>query len=214
MNKRICYFDFDSTLVESVPTLISTYVYIHYQEIMSGMIPTPYPWLARRWDVRDELPLTDLNEIESLFCHPDFFNRLPFISDPNGLSMYFLFKALYTKHKDDLIVKICSKGLPENLRLKKQYLKIHMPWFDVENDFIPMEGTVMDKSSLPKGFLLADDSASNLLSVEGVVEHKILFAHRGERCEWNEAVFDNEKYNRCDSVAELHEKLAEILWGI
>lgn len=206
MIKPKIIFDFDSTIVESIQAICHSYVNIHYHEIHSGLIPMPLYTEIRRWNMEDECVLMTEEELLNLFDSEMFFNFLGFITDPNGFNMEHLIRGLIMLENCD--IHIASKGRKQNLRLKKSWIERNIPSFDI-NNFEPMLGTAMDKSSL-EGLILIDDCASNLLSAVNV-KHKILFAHRGNKCEWNEELFDNPEYNRCDSVMELKDKIIEIL---
>lgn len=203
-------FDFDSTITESIQAICHAYVNRHYNEIMEGLIPMPLYTHIRRWNMEDELPMMTEQELLELFDSEEFFNFLGFITDPSGLSMSNLIADLIYFHSCD--IHIASKGHKRNLELKRDWIINRIPYFDI-NNFEGMLGTTMDKSSL-EGLILIDDCISNLYSAMNV-KYKILFAHRGNECEWNsdgfKDGFETGNFYICKSVKELYDRIMYIL---
>lgn len=206
MTKPNIVFDFDSVIARTIQSIIMTYINVHYEEIIEGKLQYPDFLSVRRWNMEDELPDCTVDELLKMFESKEFFNNLPFISDSDGYSMYDLLEELNKNINVELHIK--SKGTERNLYLKRKWIQRNIPFFNIYN-FEGMLGTDMNKESV-NAHIAIDDNATNLLSMSNV-EHKILYADKGLRCEWNDELFDDENYNRCDSVKQLRDKIYELL---
>lgn len=121
------------------------------------------------WDMTNCFPNIKSIEIEEIFDSKEFFNNLKFKD-----GAYSFVK----QHRN--IITFLSKGNALNLARKQRWLTTFFP--DVE--FIGIEGTEPDKSSVNMGYGDAhiDDNQRNLMST--TAEYKILFDNV-PNAEWN-----------------------------
>ena len=207
MTNHTIFVDFDSTMVNSIKAFVDVYKERHKHELINGELPFPIHEYVKSWNMQDELPYLKLAELYDIFDSERFFDNLSLFADPNGITMYDFLEQL--SYYDNLTVKIASKGHPRNLRFKKEYIKSNFKCFPIDN-FIPMDGTDMDKSSLT-GLVLIDDHEDNLYTAN--VKYKILvnFNIHKSKCEWNSRAMDDPNIYKCFSVSDVINTVKEIL---
>lgn len=196
-------FDFDSTIWNSVKAVVDTVISEKYYEIKAGLFPMPLAEWVHTWSFSCELPSMSKHEIDKVFHNPTFFKLLTPIVDPSGFSMAELVEELCSDSRFD--VHICSLGVDENLRLKREFIKERMPYVKTENIHLLKfdKNKSMDKSIM-SGDIIVDDSAKVIKSVPHI-PNRILFCNHGERVEWNAEMFDHKEkgFYRADSVSEV-----------
>ena len=213
MRKIKIVFDFDSTLYNSVSAVTSYVINTYYEEIMAGLFPYPIDLFIKKWDMSDEIILPP-QEINAIFEKEAFFKLLQPNMDRNGFDMPSVLEELATDDRFD--VSICSMGSPKNLALKRKFILERLPFMKADN-LILLEfdkNHTMDKSCLVADIMI-DDSANAIKSAV-TVTHRILYAHRGLKTEWNQELF-NAKQNglyRADSVGDLNKLLGKIIKGL
>ena len=205
--KHKIFIDFDSTLVNSIKAFVDVYKERHKEELVSGSINFPLAEFVKSWNMADEMPELTLDELYEIFDSERFFDNLSLFADPNGVTMYDFLEQLC--YDDSLSVKIASKGHSKNLKLKKEYIEKNFKCFNIDN-FIPMQGTDMDKSSL-EGLILIDDHEENLYTSR--VKFKILvnFNINKDKCEWNSKAMDDPTIYKCFSVNDVINTVKELL---
>lgn len=203
--KHKIFVDMDETLTKSIMAFVEAYKEIHKAELMRGDLPFPIWEGISKWNMNDEMPFLKLKELNDIFDSPRMFDHLAFYSDSNGVTMRdFLIELM---DEWDVEVFIASKGNHQNLAHKREFIKQKLPFFPIDN-FIPMEGTVMDKSEL-SGLMLLDDNEDNLYSAN--VKYRILVNFSGEKKEWNSRAMDDDAIYKCFSTADVINKVYELL---
>lgn len=203
-NKKI-FLDFDETITMSIKAFVDVYKERYKRQIKTGLIKFPVWEKVSTWNMQDEMPQLTIHEINDIFDSERLFDNLAFYSDGIGFSMYDFIEGLLYEYDVDLM--IASKGNSKNLMHKRAFITEKLPFFPIDN-FIPMEGTVMDKSEL-QGLMLIDDHESNLYSAN--VKYKILVNFSGETKEWNaRAMHDSEIY-KCFTVESLERTVQNLL---
>jgi len=204
-------FDLDNTTFMTSKAFIDTYKTIHQKEIESGLIPFPIWEGVVDYNFKDELPLLTRQELLEIFDSEAFFDNISLVRDSNLFSMGDLITQMCKSNKYEIF--ICTVGSATNLALKEKYISRKFPDFDM-NNFIGINSAEckMDKSIL-KDYnvdILIDDHQDNLTT--SGVPHPILFCINGVKTNWNEDLYDNPKYNRCNSVSELTDKILDIYY--
>lgn len=206
MKKHKIFLDFDETITKSISAFCLTYTERHKEEI-KNLSHYPYPiWEnVSTWNMRCEMPNLDLNELNEIFDSPRLFDHLAFYADSDGTTMADFIAELLDEPDVDLF--IASKGNYANLHQKRLFLQQKLPFFPIDS-FIPMEGTVMDKSEL-EGTALFDDHQENLFTSR--VKYKILVNFSGEVKEWNNKAMADDSIYKCYSVNDIIKITNEIL---
>lgn len=203
--KHKIFMDFDETITMSIKAFVDVYKEMHRREIQECSINYPIWEEISKWNMQDEIPKLTIGEIDHIFDSERMFDNLAFYADCDGYSMYDLIAELSCE--DDVQLMIASKGNPFNLMYKRVFIQDKLPFFPIEN-FIPMEGTVMDKSEL-QGLILCDDHEDNLYTAN--VKYKVLVNFSGDIKEWNaKAMRDNDIY-KCFTVESLERTVKSLL---
>lgn len=160
------YCDFDGVITHSVKRIVDMYnedfyYYKNFKKIDYNDINT--------WSF-DELTLADKKTIDHYFNRSRFFNGLEFMPDAHKI-----LSRLAVKHK----IIIVSMGYSPNLRGKKEWIELHLPFAD----FIACNyKQYSDKSHIDMSDgIFIDDSSKNLFTSNS--PYPILF---GETYTWNE----------------------------
>lgn len=206
MKKYNIFLDMDETTTMSIKAFVDVYKEIHRHDIQN-MPHYFYPiWEdIYTWNMRCEMPNLDLNELNEIFDSPRLFDNLAFYSDSDGTTMADFIAELL--EENDINLFIASKGNPLNLYQKRLFLQQKLPFFPIDN-FIPMEGTTMDKSSLV-GLILLDDHENNLYTAN--VKYKILVNFSGQEKEWNSRAMRDNSIYKCYTVNDIIKTVGEIL---
>ena len=206
MNKHKIFLDFDETIAMSIKAFVDTYKERHRHDILleEGY---PYPiWEdVFTWNMRCEMPKLELDELNEIFDSPRFFDNLATYADSDGLSIVDFIAEL--QERNDVEVFIASKGNSSNLHQKRDFLQQKLPFFDLDK-FIPMQGTVMNKSEL-NGLILCDDHEDNLYSAN--VKYRVLVNYSGQIKEWNARAMGDDSIYKCCSVSDIIRTVNEIL---
>ena len=203
--KHKVFMDFDETITMSIKAFVDVYREIHKEEIKRGEIPYPIWDDVFTWNMRCEMPKLTIAEIDQIFDSERMFDNLAFYADMDGYSMQDLLAELFDI--EDVDLRIASKGNPFNLLYKKLFIMQNLPFFPIEN-FIPMEGTIMDKSEL-EGLILCDDHEDNLYTAN--VKYKILVNFSGEIKEWNARAMQDDNIYKCCTVESLANTINTLL---
>lgn len=199
------FCDMDETLTKSICAFVEVYKEIHRLEIENCEIPHPIWEEVSKWNMNDEMPKLKLKELNKIFDSPRLFDHLAFYADSNGVTTKdFIMELL---DENDVELFIASKGNHENLVHKCEFIKSKLPFFPLDH-FIPMQGTVMDKSAL-NGLMLLDDNQDNLYSAN--VKYRILVNFSGEKKEWNDRAMDDPTVYKCFSVSDVINTVYELL---
>lgn len=163
MSEYFYFLDFDCTLTKSLDPIVMELNKKYHKNVKPSDI--------KSWNFREIHDLND-DEIESIFSSELFFENLEFYDGAD--------KFLKLNSENCIII---TKGLPNNLCFKRQwldskgFLNIPMIGLDlsVEKSYVNMK-----HEYLPTIFI--DDNTSNLLCSNA--DHKIQFREYGET-EWN-----------------------------
>jgi hypothetical protein len=204
-NKTRVIFDCDSVLIDTINIISNLYINEYYQEIISGLIPTPLPMYVKKWGMEDEFPLMTIQKLDEYFTSDLFFLNRQYICDPNGFSVKDLFEEL--AHDNNYLVGICTKGSQINLDKKLELFKNELSGFN-EEYYFPILGTDFGKGII-SAEIAVDDVVANLVSMVNV-KHKILFANRGLDCEWNKNYKDYPYIHVATSVGELNKLISKL----
>jgi len=151
------------------------------------------------------MPKLNLDELNDIFDSPRFFDNLATYADSDGICIVDFIAEL--QEVNNVEVFIASKGNSANLHQKRTFLQQKLPFFNIDN-FIPMEGTVMDKSEL-RGLILLDDNESALYTSN--VKYKILVNYSGVTKEWNAKAMLDPYIYKCFSIKDIISTINEIL---
>lgn len=205
MKRYKVFLDFDETIAMSIKAFVDVYKEWHKKEIVNGYIPYPIWENVSTWNMKCEMPKLTIYELNLIFDSTRLFDNLAIYSDSNGVSMSDFIAELLDENDVDLF--IASKGNPSNLYQKRLFIQQKLSFFPIDN-FIPMEGTVMNKSELI-GTILCDDHEENLYSAN--VKYKILINFSGRVNEWNARAMKDDSIYKCYSVRDIIKTVNEIL---
>jgi hypothetical protein len=204
-SKPIIYFDCDGVLLDSISAVCNLYVSQNKEKIASGELHYPNPLRVKKWNMSDQLIGATSKDMDRYFQSELFFNYASFIHDKDGFSMRDLFDELNADSR--VRCMIATKGSINNLTNKRAFIAKEFPYFDVDKNFIGMEGTDFGKPL--EGLAIIDDVLANLLCAK--TKYKILFSNTGLDCEWNKDYVHYPDIIVCTSVNQLCNKIIELL---
>ena len=187
-------FDMDGVLLDTTPAIIQ----LHHE--VTGEIPKLHHSQTKMWNFEDIITATN-DQINGYFISERLFEIITFISD-DKMSMKTLIEELLSS---ELFEVYCiTKGVPDNIELKKVWLKERLPLFNIDN----LIGVPMDVDGKPdvKTTVFIDDFSKNF---NGNAKYNILFRKNGLVTDYN--TDESTSDYQTGSVSELASKIFELL---
>lgn len=170
INPKHIYLDVDETLIDSIDAVLLQLNRRYGTDYKSNQVNT--------WNFTNLFPNITSIEIEEIFDSEEFFETVKWKDGAIDFVKRF---------HDKITIVTC--GNATNLYLKEKFIRNIFP----NIDFIGLESTVMDKSSVPmgQGDMMIDDNQDNLYSVDA--EYKILFENI-PNADWNNTWYENQNF--------------------
>ena len=180
MTKKKLILDFDGVIVNTIEAIARMYNY-HY-EGEEGFVPARW-WEVNSWNFTDECPLMDEPTLCGFFDSKELFEYLEFMNWADE----FIWKLA-----DFYDISVCSTGTPENLQMKKTWIKKYIPCV---KEFVGVNlNDYSDKAHVDmSGCIFVDDNESNLFTSNA--SEKICF---GDLYTWNENWTGRRVFNWAD----------------
>ncbi len=173
MNKQTIFFDFDSTIVDSVKAYCKTYNRLFQNH--PNFVPANYAQ-CHDYDITKIAPLSQ--DIYYVFGHKKFFDYCEFVNENT--------KEVLEKLNEKYRIVICSIGNPSNIHFKTLWINKYIPFVkdyimlvdNSKNTHSKMNKSIIDM----KNGIIIDDHIDNLKSSNA--SKKICFGDYGWNKHW------------------------------
>ena len=162
------YLDVDNVVLNSIKASVSILNDIYGNNVDYHDV--------HKWDYKDVFPNLSQEAILESFGSPEFFERV----EINYWCKQFILNRL--SYGDDIV--FFTKGTPESIQRKAEYLEAQMPFFSDKCKFIGIPINDSKGKIDLSGCCLIDDNQLNL--IESNADIKILFMQDSQKGDWND----------------------------